>query len=463
MAPTISEFYAGSNIFITGGTGFVGLAVIEKILRTLPDVGNIYLLLRPKKGVEISKRLEAIKNDPVFDRLRGPDKINRFNKLIPVAGDVGLPNLGLIDEDITILQENVHIVIHSAATLDFEASLKTTVNINLLGTRRLVSFCHTMHNFKALVHVSSAYANSHINRAEEIIYPAVEDPAKVIELANSLSDATIEEITPTLLNGHPNTYTFTKSLAELEVSRSHNTVFLTCIVRPSMIIGAWKEPFPGWTNSKNGPQGFIMGAAKGVVRRLPLNKNLVYDYIPVDVVVNQILTGAWHVFITKPLDSAVFQCTTSEYKPFRWVDVENQVNTLLHKYPLSKPVWYPTLKFLPSLLLFRISAVIFHLIPAMIIDSLSLITGGKRILMRLHSSINKSLGRLAPFIFSEWFFSNKKSLVLHQSLTSQDQLVYYLDVQDLLWGPYFEDLTKGVRKYLNNDDLSTLEISKKKR
>lgn len=42
-----------------------------------------------------------------------------------------------------------------------------------------------------------------------------------------------------------------------------------------------------------------MGAAKGVVRRLPVDKNLVYDYIPVDIVVNQMITGAWHVSVNR--------------------------------------------------------------------------------------------------------------------------------------------------------------------
>lgn len=58
---------------------------------------------------------------------------------------------------------------------------------------------------------------------------------------------------------------------------------------------AWKEPVPGWINSKNGPSGFIMGAAKGVVRRLPANKKLIYDYIPVDIVINELIVAAWHV------------------------------------------------------------------------------------------------------------------------------------------------------------------------
>lgn len=67
-----------------------------------------------------------------------------------VAGDVGEENLGLSEEDKQLLRDNVNIVFHSAATLDFEASLKTTVNINLLGTRRVVGLCKTITNFKVI-------------------------------------------------------------------------------------------------------------------------------------------------------------------------------------------------------------------------------------------------------------------------------------------------------------------------
>lgn len=60
-----------------------------------------------------------------------------------------------------------------------------------------------------------------------------------------------------------------------------------------IVLAAWKEPNKGWTVSKNGPQGFIMGASKGIVRRLPLKTSLIYDYIPVDIVVNTIIVSTW--------------------------------------------------------------------------------------------------------------------------------------------------------------------------
>lgn len=52
-----------------------------------------------------------------------------------MTGDVGQENLGLSNHDRQKLIDNVNVVIHSAATLDFNETLRPTVNINLLGTR----------------------------------------------------------------------------------------------------------------------------------------------------------------------------------------------------------------------------------------------------------------------------------------------------------------------------------------
>lgn len=459
MVSDVKRFYSGKTIFLTGGTGFLGLCLIEKFLRTIPDVKNIYLLLRPKKDKQIKERLEEVKKSSVFSRLKEENKADLLDKLIPVAGDVGEENLGLSSADRLTLVEEVQIVFHSAATLDFDADLKSTTNCNLLGTRRVVELCQEIRDLKAMVHVSSAYVNSYLLEAEELVYPPPYDVNELLRLVKTLDDATLKAETANILKDHPNSYTFTKHLAEHEVK---NGRLPAAIVRPSMILAAWKEPVPGWTISKNGPQGFLVGAGKGVVRRLPIAKDLIYDYIPVDIVVNNLIVAAYAVHRDGGKELKVYHCTSSTYNPFRWIDVEHKINVFLHSYPLVSAVWYPHLKLLSSIFLFRISAIFMHFIPAYILDTITKLAGGRPILVKLHTNVNNSLDRLRRFIFTEWKFHNPGQLELHKSLSEEDKVSYNLDIKSLVWLEFFVDLTQGVRTYLNHESPKTLSKARSK-
>jgi len=61
----VQEFYRNASIFITGGTGFMGKMLIEKLSRSCPDLKHIYLLIRTKKGKDVSERIDAIFEDRV--------------------------------------------------------------------------------------------------------------------------------------------------------------------------------------------------------------------------------------------------------------------------------------------------------------------------------------------------------------------------------------------------------------
>ncbi|KAK2580053.1 hypothetical protein KPH14_012337, partial [Odynerus spinipes] len=459
MTSHVIDFYKDKSVFLTGGTGFLGICLIEKLLRSCTGLKNIYLLIRPKKGKQISERLEELTKNSVFDRLREEGKTDLFKKLIAVSGDVSEDNLGLSNEDRSKLIENVQIVIHSAATLDFEANLRSTVQINLLGTGRIVRLCKEIRDLKALVHVSSAYVNSVLQDVHEKVYPPPADVNQVLKLVKELDDKALEDATPQLLGDHPNPYTFTKHLAEHEVVNAH---LPSSIVRPSMIVGSWKEPVPGWTISKNGPQGFFMGASKGVVRRLPVAKNVIYDYIPVDVVANNLIVAAYVVNRDGDQDVKVYHCTSSTIKPFKWEILDTELNVYLHKYPLKSAVWYPYLKLVPSLFLFRISAIFVHMIPAYILDTITRLFGGRPILVRLHTNVNKSLGRLEKFIFTEWKFNNPRQIELYQSLSQEDKDLFCVDISSIVWKDYFSDLMLGVRTYLHKEPKKTLEKARSK-
>lgn len=61
----IQSFLSGSNIFITGGTGFLGKMLINKLLTSCPSIDTIYLLIRNKKGKDVHTRVEDIFHDSV--------------------------------------------------------------------------------------------------------------------------------------------------------------------------------------------------------------------------------------------------------------------------------------------------------------------------------------------------------------------------------------------------------------
>uniref|UniRef100_A0A2M4BKN8 Fatty acyl-CoA reductase n=1 Tax=Anopheles marajoara TaxID=58244 RepID=A0A2M4BKN8_9DIPT len=461
MASEVQSFYKDKYIFLTGGTGFLGVAIIDKILRSTPEIGGIYLLMRPKKGKAVQERLQDLTKNSVFEQLLESQSADIFKKLIPVAGDVGEDFLGLSQADQELIIANTNVVIHSAATLDFQATLRPTVNINLLGTKRVLDLCTRMKNLKSMVHISSAYVNSYLTEAEEKLYPCTETAQKVIDLVDTLSDTALDDLLPKLLKDHPNAYTFTKQLAEHEVNK-HASQFPCAIIRPSMITGAWKEPTPGWTISKNGPQGFLMGASKGVIRRLPVGVDLVYDYIPVDAVVNQALCLGWYVASNGFREVKVFHCTSSTTNPFRWRSVIDSMNDYLHKYPLKSAIWYPRLKFVSSLWVYKLSSIFVHILPALVLDFILRITGGRPMLMRLHTNVWDSLNRLEKFIFTEWKYYNPATQQLAQSLSEKDKALFNFNISQLQWPEYFVFLTQGVRRYLNNEQPKSLDAARKK-
>lgn len=61
----VRDFFKGRNVFITGGTGFMGKVMIEKLLYSIPNIGNIYILIRPKRGKSVQQRLVDITKLPV--------------------------------------------------------------------------------------------------------------------------------------------------------------------------------------------------------------------------------------------------------------------------------------------------------------------------------------------------------------------------------------------------------------
>lgn len=64
----VQKFYKDTNVFITGGTGFLGKLLVEKLLRST-QVATIYLLIREKRGKTINTRINELFDDVVSTNL----------------------------------------------------------------------------------------------------------------------------------------------------------------------------------------------------------------------------------------------------------------------------------------------------------------------------------------------------------------------------------------------------------
>ena len=66
--PSIREFLSDRVIFLTGGTGFLGKALVEKILREAPEIRRLYLLIRPdtRANTPLATPAASVVNDLVI-------------------------------------------------------------------------------------------------------------------------------------------------------------------------------------------------------------------------------------------------------------------------------------------------------------------------------------------------------------------------------------------------------------
>lgn len=64
---SVAEYYAGKSVLITGATGFMGKVLVEKLLRSCPEVKAIYILVRPKAGQSMQQRVSDMMKCKVGD------------------------------------------------------------------------------------------------------------------------------------------------------------------------------------------------------------------------------------------------------------------------------------------------------------------------------------------------------------------------------------------------------------
>ena len=114
------------------------------------------------------------------------------------------------------------------------------------------------------------------------------DWSAIYQQVSKMSLMDIEHYGKTIMSNFPNTYVFTKRMAEhlLVGANTAGKQLPMLIIRPSIIGASLEEPVPGWTDSIGLIGGIYLLAGLGILREVPGNATYIGDQVPVDIVAN---------------------------------------------------------------------------------------------------------------------------------------------------------------------------------
>ena len=245
----------GDAILLTGATGFVGMAVLSRLLER--SNRHIYVLVRAGSKGEADARLEGVMRS-LFD---APGR--HAGRVEAVCGDLTEPGLGLGDSRGPI-GDQVTEVIHGAASVAFDMSLEESRAINVAGTRRVLELAEACaergSGLRRLTYVSTAY---------------------VAGRRRGWAHESELDVGQRFRNG----YEQSKHEAERLVCGRRERLPIT-VVRPSIVVG---ERGTGWTTSFNVIYGPLRAFAAGTYPVLPGRHSAVVDIVAVDHLADAIL------------------------------------------------------------------------------------------------------------------------------------------------------------------------------
>lgn len=333
--------------------------------------------------------------------------------------------------------------------------------MNVEGTLSVINLAHKMQRLEALVHVSTAYAHCYQSRTEERFYINNQ-----INLDDAIEECRNNPDESAIIGQHPNTYTYTKALAEQLILQKGQTLPIT-IVRPSIVVATWKKPFAGWVDNFNGPTGIIAAAATGILRTMLVNREKRADLIPVDIIVNVMIVAAWKIAQTQDSLSIppIFNVTSGDTNPITWGDLETWILPMIKEYPFENLLWYPGGTFKSSATYDRVCRWIFHYLPAFLVDGVLTILRKKTFLRNIVFKMTRSMRALHYFSTREWYWTNDNLKRLRSDLAQTDEHsieCFDFDISTLDWYTFIFDYVLGTRHYVLKNSPTTLDWSRKK-
>ncbi|KAJ8933767.1 hypothetical protein NQ314_013801, partial [Rhamnusium bicolor] len=432
----IQHFYANTTVFVTGATGFVGKLVLEKILRQC-DVKHVYLLVRGKDGVDAEARCANIFDSTAFLNLKRNNQ-EFYKKVSLLLGDCEQPDLGLSDYDKSLIIKEVNCIFHCAALTRYDEPLKKS----RIGKRKSYS---------------GSSRNSQTSRT-----------FKRDNISNSVESS--------LLGDWPNTYTFTKQIAEDLIKREGRDLSIS-IVRASHIIPAADEPITGYVENIYSLSGLAVANALGI-NRVNYYKNGILDVVPVDYVVSLLLASGWYAGLQKlrkkrgditSTDVLVYHCVTSQEKSLTSDEWMGITETACREVPTTKMIQLPLTFNTSCYYNYKLLTFLLHTCMGFLCDIGLRIAGKKTRTAEKHLWIVDGYKRLhkiqelgSPFFLKQWYISNENTQKLLKRMSFRDRELFNFDILNINWETYFHSFARGLRVYILNDPMSTLSEGRKK-
>ncbi|XP_062132541.1 putative fatty acyl-CoA reductase CG5065 isoform X2 [Drosophila sulfurigaster albostrigata] len=424
----VQEFYKDKTVFITGASGFMGKVLLEKLLYSCHSLKEVIIICRPKRGKAPESRLEEMFKLPIFQRIRD-ERPEMLKKVTIYQGDVTYDLLGLSGDSLKHVVDNTNIVFHMAATLKLEGNLRDAIDMNLLGTQRALNVAKQMKQLEAFVHLSTAFCNCDQEVMYEKVYEFPHKPEDLMRLAEWMDVKTLDAITPDLLKPHPNTYTYSKRLAEILV-RDHYETMPVIIARPSIVSPAAYEPLGGWVDNLNGPTGLMIGCGKGVIRSVLVNQENKAEVIPVDYAISGLIVIPYEFNkqAKRPVNVPVYNITNADHRKMTMGTVVEMSKRINKQVPFNAGLWYPDPCVTTNKFYHNFNVMMFHWLPAYLLDFLLLILGQKRFMLRVQEKISTGLGVLQFFTLNAWTFRSDNFASLWTNLNEQDKEIFNMNM-----------------------------------
>ncbi|KAH8247974.1 hypothetical protein KR032_003982, partial [Drosophila birchii] len=465
-AMPVTDFYRDATVLITGGTGFVGKVLTEKLLRSF-GLRKIYMLIRSKDSMSIQERLQGFFNESIFNRLR-EESPQLLEKVHPIRADYSAIDLDIDAADRAMLSSEVQIVFNVVASVKFNEKLSDAIDINVLGTKKILDLAMEMKQLKSFVHISTLYCNCNRKFIKEQVYENEIGYEKIMQIYRTFDDETLEKMRHCLIGQMPNTYTMTKKCAENLVN--HRAFHMPAgIFRPPIVMSTYKDPFPGWTDNLYGPSGLCTWSARGLVRCIYGTASCKANMVPADYVVNAMIATAWDIsrrFIlreSKTIEKSELPVYNyvSDVNNITWGEYMHLSRKGFHE-PFDKALWCFSYVIIPSKPLHCAIAFFLHNIPAYILDLIAMVTGQKRIYVKAYKKISRIIDMMAWFGLKEWQFAHRNIDELNELLPKEERSVLQFNIATINWSEYFRSYLSGIRRYFFKDSANDNKLQQRK-